>query len=169
MKVISERHSALCAVVRTLRKRRTLCWIVVAAIILPVLAQEGLRLTAPQRPNPTDFKTYDDYIEALVEWKVKTILPTLLHSSTAAAPSALPAPAGMCTPAIESHVEGDFRGWEGQTIYRLDNGQIWRQSTYHYHYHYAYHPAVVIYQTESGCHMRVTDDDDDGATVARIK
>jgi len=32
---------------------------------------------------------------------------------------------GECDPAIETHIEGDFEGWEGETIYKLSNGQIW--------------------------------------------
>ncbi|HHT9138744.1 MAG TPA: hypothetical protein ACFYEK_16055 [Candidatus Wunengus sp. YC60] len=43
---------------------------------------------------------------------------------------------------IESHIEGDFEGWEGETIFKLDNGQIWQQSSYDYTYHYAYHPEA---------------------------
>jgi hypothetical protein len=75
-----------------------------------------------------------------------------------------------CGLAIESHIDGAFNGWDDQTIYKLDNGQIWQQSIYHYHYHYAFHPGIVIYKSASGaCHARVTDDDDDGVDVIRLK
>jgi hypothetical protein len=75
-----------------------------------------------------------------------------------------------CDPAIETNISGDFKGWDDETIYKMDNGQIWQQSTYHYHYHYAYHPSIVIYKTSSGaCHARVTEDDDEGADVIRLK
>ena len=36
---------------------------------------------------------------------------------------------------IVARIEGDFRGWTGKTIFRLDNGQVWKQrldSTYRY-------------------------------------
>src|SRR3989344_2622108 len=46
---------------------------------------------------------------------------------------------------IESSIDGEFNGWEGETIYKLINGQYWQQSAYHYHYHYAYSPKVLIY------------------------
>lgn len=29
--------------------------------------------------------------------------------------------------AIESRILGEFRGWRGNTIFRLENGQVWRQ------------------------------------------
>jgi len=29
---------------------------------------------------------------------------------------------------IEARLLGDFNGWSGKTIFRLDNGQIWRQA-----------------------------------------
>jgi hypothetical protein len=74
-----------------------------------------------------------------------------------------------CESAIDTYIDGEFKGWEGETIYKLDNGESWQQSTYHYHYHYAYHPQVIIFKSASGCHMRVIDDDDGGADVTRLK
>lgn len=76
---------------------------------------------------------------------------------------------GSCDPAIETQVDGDFEGWEGETIYKLRNGQIWQQSSYHYHYHYAYAPEVTIYSTTAGCAMKVSDDDDEPIPVRRLK
>jgi len=69
---------------------------------------------------------------------------------------------------IESHIKGDFEGWEGETIFKLDNGQIWQQSSYDYTYHYAYHPEVVIYKTSGGYKMKV-DGVDDAIYVRRLK
>jgi hypothetical protein len=76
---------------------------------------------------------------------------------------------GSCDPAIETQIDGDFEGWEGETIYKLRNGQIWQQASYHYHYHYAYAPEVTIYSTSSGCAMRVSDDYDEPISVRRLK
>lgn len=56
---------------------------------------------------------------------------------------------------IESKVDGDFEGWEGETIIKLMNGQIWQQTEYHYHYHYAFMPEVLIFKSGSGHKMRV--------------
>ena len=74
-----------------------------------------------------------------------------------------------CDPAIETQIDGDFKGWEGETIYKLRNGQIWQQATYHYHYHYAYAPEVTLYSTGNGCAMRVSGDDDEAIIVRRLK
>jgi hypothetical protein len=75
----------------------------------------------------------------------------------------------VCNPAIETKIDGEFNGWEDETIYKTTDGHIWQQSTYHYHYHYAYMPDVVIYSTNYGCHMKVNDDDDSGADVRMLK
>jgi hypothetical protein len=73
-----------------------------------------------------------------------------------------------CTPAIESTISGDFEGWDGETIFKLDNGQIWQQSEYDYTYDYEYHPDVTIYQTSAGCRMKV-EGLDETILVRRIK
>lgn len=56
---------------------------------------------------------------------------------------------------IESHIDGDFEGWTGETIFKLENGQIWQQAEYAYTYHYAYSPEVLIYRTAGGYKMKV--------------
>lgn len=63
----------------------------------------------------------------------------------------LPSPTGV----IESQIDGDFEGWDGDTIFKLTNGQIWQQSLYSYTYHYAYRPNVIIYPTSGGYKMKV--------------
>jgi len=56
---------------------------------------------------------------------------------------------------IESQIDGDFEGWEGDTIFKLMNGQIWQQSSYDYTYHYSFMPDVIIYPAGSGYKMHV--------------
>ena len=56
---------------------------------------------------------------------------------------------------IESRIDGDFEGWEGETIVRLMNGQIWQQVEYFYEYHYAYMPEVLIYLSNGAYKMKV--------------
>jgi hypothetical protein len=58
---------------------------------------------------------------------------------------------------IESSIDGEFKGWDGSTIFKLSNGQIWQQSSYAYMYHYAYNPTVFIYQSMDGIKMKVED------------
>lgn len=56
---------------------------------------------------------------------------------------------------IETQIDGEFEGWEGETIVKLINGQIWQQTEYHYQYHYAFMPKVLIYRSGSGYRMKV--------------
>jgi hypothetical protein len=70
---------------------------------------------------------------------------------------------------IESRIDGAFKGWTGETIYKLQNGQIWQQSSYHYNYHYAYSPSVMIYRDGSGYKMIVDGDVDEPISVRRLK
>lgn len=56
---------------------------------------------------------------------------------------------------IETQVDGEFDGWEGETIVKLLNGQIWKQTEYHYEYHYAYMPKVLVYPSGAGFKMKV--------------
>jgi hypothetical protein len=79
-------------------------------------------------------------------------------------------PAPKSTGAItQTRIDGDFNGWEGETIYKLQNGQIWQQSSYHYHYHYAYAPEVLIYPSSGGYKMHVDGDSDEDVYVQRLR
>ena len=136
----------------------------------------------PPKPQPSDknadgaprYQTYEDYIEALVDWKIERRLEQLKESTQPSqvsprAPNVATGTNRACSPAIDSQIDGDFNGWEGETIYRLQNGQVWRQSSYHYHYHYAFSPHVLIFDSGAGCAMVVRDDDDDPVHVERLK
>lgn len=57
--------------------------------------------------------------------------------------------------AIESQISGEFKGWEGETVVILINGQIWKQSDCLYWYHYWFMPSVIVYKTRSGWKMSV--------------
>jgi len=97
--------------------------------------------------------------EALNRWLVRYTTRTL---------SPAQASNTRCSPAIESAISGEFKGWEGETIFKLANGQIWQQAEYDYMYSYSYSPDVTIYQTRSGCRMKV-EDEDETILVSRIK
>ena len=72
------------------------------------------------------------------------------------------------TEVIESQIEGDFEGWEGETIVKLMNGQIWQQTEYYYHYHYAFMPNVLIFRSGGGYKMKV-DGVEKAVGVSRLK
>ena len=72
-------------------------------------------------------------------------------SSTAGSRTSLPSTNNV----IETRSMGDFTGWDGETIVRLANGQIWQQTEYYYHYLYAYMPKVLIYNSGGSFKMKV--------------
>ncbi len=69
---------------------------------------------------------------------------------------------------LKTQIDGDFEGWEGETIFKMTNGTIWQQSSYAYTYHYSYMPEVIIYKKDGTYFMKV-DDVDDEIAVQQIK
>jgi hypothetical protein len=70
--------------------------------------------------------------------------------------------------AIESQIDGDFEGWQGETVVKLMNGQIWKQTDYYYHYHYAFMPRVLVYKSGAGYKM-IVDGIDKPVGVIQLK
>lgn len=56
---------------------------------------------------------------------------------------------------IEAQIDGEFNGWNGETIFKLTNGQIWQQVSYAYTYSYKYQPKVLIFHSGGGYEMQV--------------
>lgn len=69
--------------------------------------------------------------------------------------AAVHSPDARAQSVVESKIDGEFEGWEGETVVKLMNGQIWIQTEYHYEYHYAYMPDVLVYQSNGRWKMRV--------------
>jgi hypothetical protein len=69
--------------------------------------------------------------------------------------SALSGTTNLSSDLIESRIDGDFEGWDGDTVFKLTNGQIWQQVSYNYTYHYAFMPEVLIFKTTEGYKMKV--------------
>lgn len=69
---------------------------------------------------------------------------------------------------IESRIDGEFVGWDGDTIFKLQNGQVWQQTSFAYRYTYKYSPKVTIYRSGSVYKMQV-DGVNDTINVIRIK
>lgn len=67
---------------------------------------------------------------------------------------------------IQSQIDGEFTGWQGESEYALTNGQVWRQRAYKYEYKYACRPKVAIYDASSGIVMDV---EGSRAVVARVR
>lgn len=52
-------------------------------------------------------------------------------------------------------IDGDFNWWEWDTIVKLTNWQIWKQTNIYYEYYYAYRPSVTIYKDGIKTMMKV--------------
>lgn len=122
-------------------------------------------------------KLSDDEIKALNEWfqnytqsiaKTNTPIAAVTNSEPAVVKQIAVFPRQAQESVIETEIDGDFEGWEGETIWKMSNGQVWQQSSYAYHYHYASDPKVLIYRADGGWKMKV-DGDDDTVEVKRLK
>jgi hypothetical protein len=80
--------------------------------------------------------------------KGKSLNVELLGSPAVRQPGKLPS-------MIESRIDGRFDGWSGETIFKLENGQIWQQASYANTPSRKYRPKVVITRTGAGFEMQV--------------
>ena len=56
---------------------------------------------------------------------------------------------------IESSVDGEFNGFDGDTVVRLLDGSLWEQTEFYWEWHWAYLPKVTVYRSQSGWKMQV--------------
>lgn len=128
------------------------------------------RLSIDQLMTAAEFRTAG--LQKLTPEELQTLNSWLTKHSAAllarAAESRPVASAPASSDVIESHIDGNFEGWDGETIFKLDNGQIWQQASYSYTYHYAYHPKVIVYRSGGGYKMKV-EGMDDALPVKRLK
>ncbi len=69
---------------------------------------------------------------------------------------------------IETNIDGEFEGWDGDTIFKMMNGSIWQQASYAYTYHYAYMPDVIIY-LKNGMYFMKVEGVEDELQVSRLR
>jgi len=119
-----------------------------------VMTGQELQNTGVAGLGTSQRKALDDWLNRYTGRVIKALVPSGTRSD--------------CTPAIEDQIDGDFEGWDGETIFKLTNGQIWEQTEYDYEYEYAYNPDVTIYSTTQGCRMKV-EGMDDTIIVRRVK
>jgi hypothetical protein len=93
--------------------------------------------------------------------------PTGTGGATSPLPATRVSPAQPTAAIIESTIYDEFDGWTGETVFKLDNGQYWKQVSYAYTYHYAYRPGVQIVR-ENGVYRLHVDGVNDAITVELI-
>jgi hypothetical protein len=54
-----------------------------------------------------------------------------------------------------ANVNGDFEGFDGETLFALSNGTYWLQDEYKYWYHYSYCPRVEVINVRGRLRLRV--------------
>jgi hypothetical protein len=139
----------------------------------PVIAQAGAdsSFAVQVLMTPSQFdaaglrKLSPAELRALNAWLV-TYTTTVAHIASRGSVTAAAPPTADAT--IETRIDGEFSGWEGETVFRLANGQIWQQASYNYLYHYAYSPSVLIYRSGAEYRMRV-DGVDQTIAVRQLK
>jgi len=45
---------------------------------------------------------------------------------------------------VRLQLEGEWNGWDGNTIVKLTDGSVWRQEEYLFEYRYSYRPHVTL-------------------------
>jgi len=105
-----------------------------------------------------------------INWQEYTLTQLVEAEERLAGQQPRPAPrsAGATPSVIESKVDGEFNGWDGETIIKLMNGQIWQQTEYYYYYRYAYMPDVLVYNSGGVWKMKVNGVDK-AVRVERLK
>ncbi len=51
---------------------------------------------------------------------------------------------------IESSVDGEFNGFDGNTVIRLLDGSLWEQTEFYWEWHWAYLPKATVFRSRSG-------------------
>jgi hypothetical protein len=71
---------------------------------------------------------------------------------------------------ITAAILGKFDGWSGHTLFKLDNGQIWRQARPGTYYFKAReNVAVVLYRGPGSWRLRILDDEGAWIPVTRVQ
>lgn len=67
----------------------------------------------------------------------------------------------------DSRISGEFNGWDGDTVFELDNGTKWQQARYRYKYRYKYRPRAQIFR-QGGQYLLAVDGMDEMLEVRRL-
>ncbi len=71
--------------------------------------------------------------------------------------------------AIKTRIDGEFRGWEGHTVFRLENGQVWKQRLAGRWFYRADSPEVELRKNLMGYWVMKVVAADRGIGVTRLE
>ncbi len=83
------------------------------------MSQAELRAAGLDRLSPDELKYLNEWLRAHGAGSTQVVTP-----------SGQPVfyPESSARDVIEGHIEGMFTGWKGKSVFKLDNGQEWRQA-----------------------------------------
>lgn len=130
-----------------------------------LMSLELMELTGLSKLTPQELAQLNVWLTMYAQ----TVVEVYGTAPSPAGPTASsPARSPTTSSVVESRIEGTFEGWDGDTVFTLTNGQIWRQAEYDYHYHYAYMPKVTIIPS-GGRHLMQVDGVRKTIAVTRIR
>lgn len=124
-------------------KQIACCVVVVAA---PAVANaDGLDEQSPAvivtGPAPTWMDVEIWVHDAFFSW---TELPFVAKSSA------------PCSAAVTTRIAGEFGGFDGDRVFQLANGQLWRQVSNELSQAYKHSPEALVYWSDGMCKLKVT-------------
>ena len=83
------------------------------------MSQADLRASGLDRLSPEELKYLNEWLRTHGAGSTQVVTP-----------SGQPVfyPDASARDVVESHIEGLFTGWRGKSVFKLDNGQEWRQA-----------------------------------------
>jgi hypothetical protein len=54
-----------------------------------------------------------------------------------------------------TYISDEFEGWDGDTVYELDDGTKWKLATYQYKYVYKYRPKATLWRDGGRYYLEV--------------
>ena len=116
------------------------------ASVLSLMPSEQFTAAGLKKLTPSE-------LQALSSWVRNHSLMVAELARTAALN---PEPAPSANPGvIETRMVGDFTGWDGGTVFRLANGQLWRQASFGTLYQVVRSPKVTLIATGGGWRLQV--------------
>jgi hypothetical protein len=151
------------------------------AIVLAVLACVGPAFTHAGSPDVRDLMTDEEYeaagLEKLDDAEIDALNRWLLRFSVREAPEVRRSKdetvqaevAKAEEEGIRTRIVGEFRGWTGDTVFRLENGQVWRQRLPGRWFYRADSPEVVLKKNAVGYWVLRIVAADRGVGVTRLE
>jgi len=56
---------------------------------------------------------------------------------------------------VDSYITGDFEGWDGDSVYELDDGSRWELVAYQYLYAFRYQPHAIVWRDGSHYYLEI--------------